>query len=241
MFYADVAAGCCQTWGAMETLITPASVDVVRDFVKEAICSQTLIPFHLAEFFTTFPKWLQEQTGSAKLGQEGFRNLLKRSFAIIEGECPGLRIRLRDNLYGIDLAISGTAEWADVLSYAHGTGAQEAARALSPPAAELLERAESGELTTQFRSELSVRHRIRLFGYFSSFAEIIEEISVKRGIVIKMEEEGEKYPPQKHRMKFIILSQHDPEAPPVGYNPIAPTVAGKLPPRRDFVRWFFQM
>lgn len=112
-----------------------AEVDAVREFVKKAIRSRPLIPFHLDEFFTGFPKWLEELTERIEGGEERFRSLLKDSVAIIENECPGLKIRLRNNLHGADFAIAGPAEWTDILSYAHGTGAHEALRTLSPSAA----------------------------------------------------------------------------------------------------------
>ncbi len=224
----------------MEKLALKSALESIREFVKDTIRGRSVIPFHEQSLWQSFPKWVEEQMGIPRAEAERFRAAATDALTAVEAECPGLRIRLRDDLWGIDLSITGTAEWANVVSYAHGASAEEAVRHLSPPATELLERIESGELVDEFRSELSVRHRIRYFGY-SRFPELIDEIRTKRGVEIAMEEQGDKWQQRKHRMKFRILSRHDPSAPPGGYNPVVAISGGRGISRREFRRWYTQL
>jgi hypothetical protein len=222
------------------SLLRVEAIDEAREFIKDAIRNEPLIPFHKDSLFSPLSSRLREQLGGAEASSERIKAVFSAAIQEAGAACPGLSVVLRDNLYGIDLAVTGEAEWADALRYAHG-GGEEAARKLSLPAAELLERVESGELTEQFRSELSVRHRIRLFGFSSDFATTIEEIRVKKGIEIGIEEGGERYPQKRRLLRFSILSRSDPANPRKGHNPILPENAGRMPTRREFQRWFLAM
>lgn len=215
--------------------------ELFREFVKARIRSESILPFHRGSLYEPFSRQLREQLGGIDCSDEAFRRALNRITPTVRAECPALVVQVRDRLFGMDLRLAEGAEWSEVLAYAHNTSASEAERALTAAACELLERVESGEFSSQFRSEVSVRHRIRLFGYHTDFPRVLEEIRFKRGIEIQMEEKGEKWTQRKHMLRFSIVSRHDPEALSVGYNPPVPSASGATPNPREFRRWFLQM
>ena len=212
-----------------------------REFIKDCIRNEPLIPFHRDELYTPFPPRLQEELDAAVSGGDGLRRVMLAAKAEAEAACPGLVVDVRESNYGIGISMSGESEWIDALHYAHGSGNEDPSAKLSPAAAELLERTECGELSSAFRSEQSVRHRIKFFGYGSYFPAIIEEIRVKKGIELKQEERVEKGPKQRKLMRFSIGARFDPAAPAQGYNPVLPEFNGQLPGRREFQRWFSTM
>lgn len=215
--------------------------DVIRDLTKNAIRAKPLIPFHIKEVYAPFRSEVKEDIGAQAISVDEYRKILEAACRCIESECPGLRVGINRNLYGITLSMLGDTEWNVALSYAHGINSRsEAERALSPSAAELLERVESGELG-EFRTETSVRHRIRFFGYSSCFVEIINEIRLKHGVEIAIEEKGEQWIQRKHLLKFAVVSRNDPSVPPKGHNPVLPGGTGALLGPREFRRWFYQM
>jgi hypothetical protein len=154
-----------------------AAVIEVQELIKAGIRAESLIPFHRASLFLRLPANLNERLGESD--NEKVRAVANIAARLVEEECSGMKVLIRENLYGVDLSIVGSAEWTDALRYAHGTGELDAARKLSPAAAELLERIDSGELSSQFRSELSVRHRISYFGWSSDFGRLVEELKEK--------------------------------------------------------------
>lgn len=216
-------------------------VDLFRDLVKARIRSEPIIPFHRGSLYEPFSRQLKDQLGGSNCDDASFSRALNRITPTIQAECPALVVHVRDRLFGVDIRLAKGAEWREVLAYAHNSSAPEAERALTPAAAELLERVENGELASQFRSEVSVRHRIRLFGSRADFPRVLEEIRFKRGIDIQMEEKGEKWTQRKHMLRFSIVSRHDPESPPLGYNPPMPGDAGETPTPREFRRWLLEM
>lgn len=222
------------------TKLSPQELAAAHQCIKDIFRSRPFIPFHETEFYSSLPSGPPKQFDDTESGHERLRAALAAAIDDAEKACPGLQIRLRNELRGFDVSVAGDAEWADALRYAYD-GDEDATRKLSTSSAELLARVENGELTSQFRSELSVRHRIRLFGFGPDFQTLLSEIRAKKGIEIKMEQDGDAWPSKKHFLRFAIISRHDPVSPPRGYNPVVPAETGRLPSRRTFHRWFFKM
>ncbi len=192
--------------------VDSTAIEAVLDMAKVGIRSESLIPFHREDICLPFSAGFRAQIGWDKKGDDRIRKIVTEAAGIAEVACPGLKLSVRDNLYALILNVAGNAEWADVLRYAHGTGEQAAVTQLSPAGAALLERVESGELTGEFRSELSVRHRIRYFGYGANFRELLQEVRVKRGIEIELLEKGETWSQRQHFVRFKVLSRSDPNS-----------------------------
>jgi hypothetical protein len=210
----------------------PTAEDFV-EFIRDRIKEEPLLCFHEDHLFARMPpRLLHPDTARVKQAASAAVQLVKQL-------CPALAIAVREDLYGLDLELSGSGEWVDAQQFAFGKNYHP--DALSPAAESLLERIESGELST-FRSELSVRHRINCFGY-SRIERVMAEVELKRGIRIKLEESGEGYPQKKRMLRFSVESRSPPASRPTGLNPILPAGFGTnaTPGPLEFRRWLWQL
>jgi hypothetical protein len=222
------------------------SVEEAEDIVKEVVRRQPLLPFHKNEVGQNHDsRRLKEILGLPEAPAETVKRAFEEAGARAKHACPGLEVSPHtvgdSEVCGVRLCMGRTGEWSDVLQYAHGKPANEAIKVLSPPAAELLERIQSGELTEQFRSEASVRSRIRLFSYTPSFDDIFHEIHLKQGVEISVEEKGDKWKRREHLLKFSAKPAAAAVPLETPLNPVFDLSKDDLKNRRIFRRWFHRI
>lgn len=225
--------------------ISAVPTAAAEDLIKEIICNQPLIPFHRDEIYSPQnPNRLRRILGLEEASAAHIRSIFSAAISAAKKACPGLRVETRtysgEEITGFDLSMAPGAEWSDALRYAHGTQGEEALTRLSEPAAELLARIKAGEMA-DFTKELSVRHRLPFFGWSSRFPMLLQEILVKRGIEVRMEEQGKSYSQREHLLKFSITARHPPDVPPSTLNPVVPAEVFVTTAKRPFIRWFLQM
>ena len=211
----------------------PIAEDFV-EFIRDQVKAEAILHFHEDRLFAPIPARLQHPD------QVKLKRVVAETVQTIQRLCPALTLEARDNLYGFDLQPSPTGEWAEIQQFAFGEGYHW--DVLSPAAAALLERAESGDLGI-FRSELSVRHRIECFGSCRPTA-LVAEIKLKKGITIEVDETGERYHQRKHMMRFRIGARSEPGRCPPGLNPVlAYSDSSKtgLPGPIAFRQWLWQL
>jgi hypothetical protein len=219
----------------------PSPALAALDWIADEIRKESFIPFHRDDLRISLSGKFKEYIGEPEATDQRLRSIINDVAQIAAERCPGLKVGLTESLYAAVLSVTGETEWADVLQLAHGTKDEDASKILSTPAAALLQRIESGELTEEFRTERSVRQRIHFFGYFASLKDLLQELRIKRGIEVQLIEKGEKHNQHKRYLKFAVVDRHNPLAPPAGLNPVLPSQDGRAPTRREFRRWFYQM
>lgn len=223
---------------------TEEQLNVVRKFLRDMVRSQPLIQFHKHEIYEPFPTSFRASLGSAEMPDTEFRAILREGAKAAEAECPALHVGMgsphNDTLYGMHVGAKGSGDWTEIQAWAFGT--DDASRCLSPSAAELLTRVEEGDIGGEFISELSVRRRINLYGFSGRLDRIIEEIRVKRGIKLKVEEKGERWIKKKHLLKITLESREDPVTVAKGLNAVIPNEIVNTPDaKRKFRRWFARL
>ena len=209
--------------------------ELVRDMVR----SQQLICFHENVVDGSFPAWFWNDVGVTAAEFESLRPKLAALLA--EVECPAGRLKLGnrwgESYVGLGIWIREGHEWSEIQNWA--TGSAEGANCLSPAAEELLSRLNDGDLGKEFISEVSLRRRLRYYGYFAALDRLVGELAVKRGLVVKIEEKGEKWNQRKHMLLVRLAGTVSSESARHALNPAVPAeVAGSSAKRRQFRRWF---
>jgi hypothetical protein len=211
----------------------PSAEDFV-EFIRDRVRDEAILHFHRDWLFAPIPPRLQHPN------QARLRQIVAEAVRNIQDRCPALALEAKDNLYGFYLQPSAKGEWAEIQQFAFGEGYRN--DTLSPAAAALLERVESGELGT-FCSELSVRHRIQCFGSCRP-ATLVAEIKLKKGITIEVEESGESYPQRKHMLRFRMGARIEPGKCPPALNPVLSNFNESktgLPGPIEFRQWLWKL
>lgn len=135
--------------------------------------------------------------------------MVSTAISNVESQCAGLKVGVRsfsnaEEIGGFEFSVRNGAEWSDALRIAHGTDGEAALTRLSTRAEELLSRIESDEFS-DFVKEVSIRRRIRYYGWGSDFSALIRELRVKNGIEVEIETKGTSYNQRQHFMKFSPL------------------------------------
>jgi hypothetical protein len=73
-----------------ENAAESTTIGVIREFIKDAIKSQSLIPFHQGNLFVRTPKWVDERLGKADGDIARFKRSIESGIRIVEAECGGL-------------------------------------------------------------------------------------------------------------------------------------------------------
>jgi hypothetical protein len=220
-------------------------IDAAEGLIKEAVRNTPFVPFHREAIASRCDaSRLPGIIGLDSPSKEKLRAVFAGAIANATKSCPGLKIELQETaeheISGFSLTLDGTTEWSDVIRYAHGAAGDEALTRLSEPAEDLLGRIESGELD-DFVKELSIRHRLRFFGWNSRFEVLAREIRLKRGIEVQIESKGQKYHQRQHLMKFSIVGRHPRDEARPALNPVLPKELHDSSEHRAFIRWFLQL
>lgn len=202
-------------------------VALAVEIILDAVRHEPWVPFHLKTIYHRIPpKWFTGVTDGEAVATREQIAIMQDAATRLADLCPSLAVELpspdNDQLYAVFLSHSAGHEWLDVLRYVHGPGVPDVARVLSFSASELLTRVKSGELTRGFISELSVRHRLRCFGW-NQIEKVIEELARKRGLELRVETKDDTSAKRTRRLqRFHVVSESETPPPlcPDAPNPV---------------------
>jgi hypothetical protein len=194
-------------------------VNLASELIVDTVRDEPLIAFHRREIGHPFPdRWGKGDPAEAALTLAEAFSVVQEASELVQSRYPSMQVEVKsvENNYfwGVDVSPRPGRDWVDVLGDIHGSSEPDPARVLTHSARELAERIDSGEFTKGFLSELSVRHRIRCYGY-SRIDQILRELDVKLGLKLKIETKDDKTAKRQRRlMKFHVIARAN-EPPPL--------------------------
>ena len=174
---------------------------VAEERICDVVRNEPLIAFHREDLSQHFDKtWGKRVIGKDQyLADADQRAIVQEAADRLNQRYPSMRATPRsfsnsNSFWGVDVSPSPECEWSDVLRELHSPTAGDPLRVLTYSGEQMLERVESGEFTRGFVSELSVRQRIRHFGYHDLNV-IQRELEVKRGVKVEIEKKLDRHKP----------------------------------------------
>jgi hypothetical protein len=201
-------------------------VELAAEIILDAVRNEPRLPFHRESLSQRFSsKWFSgvaDEEGVSGREQAAIaRDAVKR----LAQRCPSLFVSLgsgEEGLSGASLKHQPDREWLDVLREIYGPAEADPARVLSYSASELFSRVKSGELADHFVPELSLKHRLRCFGW-NGFNDVVQELELKRGLKLRTETKDETTGERRRRLvKFVVVAETDSPPPlcPAAPNPV---------------------
>lgn len=201
-------------------------VELAAEIILDAVRNESQLPFHRKSIHQSFSaKWFKGVADEKEISGREQVAIARDAIRRLTQHCPSLLVTLGsddEELSGATLMHQPDREWQDVLREIYGPEEPDPARVLSYSASELLSRVKSGELTEHFVPEVSVRHRLRCFGW-NRFNEVVRELDLKRGLKLRIEMKDETSGKRRRRlMIFIVVAEASSPPPlcPAAPNPI---------------------
>lgn len=201
-------------------------VELAAEIILDAVRNESQLPFHRKSIHRRFSsKWFKGVAEEAVVSEREQVAIAQDAVKRLTQRCPSLLVTLgsdEEELSGATLSHQPDREWLDVLREIYGPKEPDPARVLSYSASELLSRGKNGELTEHFVPELSVKHRLRCFGW-NGFNDVVRELELKRGLKLRIEIKDETSGKRRRRlMKFIVVAESSSPPPlcPTAPNPI---------------------
>lgn len=201
-------------------------VELAAEIILDAVRNESQLPFHRKSIHLRFSsKWFKGVADEAAVSEREQVAIARDAVKRLTQCCPSLLVTLgsdEEELSGATLSHQPDREWLDVLREIYGPKEPDPARVLSYSASELLSRGKNGELTQHFVPELSVKHRLRCFGW-NGFNDVVRELELKRGLKLRIEVKDETSGKRRRRlMKFIVVAEASSPPPlcPAAPNPI---------------------
>lgn len=202
---------------------------VAEERICDVVRNEPLIAFHREDLSQHFDKtWGKSVIGKDQyLADADQRAIVQEAADRLNQRYPSMRATPKsfsnsDSFWGVEVSPCPECEWSDVLRELHAGTIGDPLRVLTYSGEQMLERVDSGEFTRGFVSELSVRQRIRHFGYHDLNA-IQRELEVKRGVKVEIEKKLDPNA-KRHRqlMKFRVVSRTEEPPPlcPAAPNPV---------------------
>lgn len=201
-------------------------VELAAEIILDSVRNQSQLPFHRKSINHSFsPKWFKGVADEEAVSEREQVAIARDAVLRLAQRCPSLLVTLdsdEEQLSGATLSHQPDREWLDVLREIYGPEEPDPARVLSYSASELFSRVKSGELTKHFLPELSVKHRLRCFGW-NGFNDVIRELELKCGLKLQVETKDETSGKRRRRlMKFAVVAEASSPPPlcPVAPNPV---------------------